>query len=207
MDPNSQVGSSPGSTWNWTNATGLTTQKSQNVENGPVLQPKTQHLKFIILAPIKYLSSDCIVTWSILRLCHFSRSFTILSQICDQINIRWVAIENLRISNEIWSYFTVIKLILVRSQIWQREVEELLMLHNLHIDHVMIQSKLRYITGGEDAGNAKWNRSAVPTRSTWCGFMSSPGNHSALVTQVGLLGGSWPWTAAFGSVPTQMEAR
>jgi len=36
--------------------------KTQTVAIGPVLPPKFRHFKSRILAPIKYLSSDCIVT-------------------------------------------------------------------------------------------------------------------------------------------------
>jgi len=45
------------------------------------------------LAPIQYLSFNRIVTWSICRLCSFSRSFTSHSQICDQTDIHWVAVR------------------------------------------------------------------------------------------------------------------
>jgi len=102
--------------------------------------PKTPHFKFTILAPIKYLSSDRIMTWSVRRLCSFSFSFTSHCPICDQTNIRWVAIENPPISGKISLNFTASQWILVLSQIWQREVKEQLKLHNLHTDHVMIRS-------------------------------------------------------------------
>jgi len=45
------------------------------------------------LAPIKYLSCDRIVTWSIRRLCGFRRSFTSHFQICDLTDFRWVVVK------------------------------------------------------------------------------------------------------------------
>jgi hypothetical protein len=62
MGANSRAGSVYGSTRNQTVATGLTTQQTQTVGDGPVLPPKTRHFKFTIFAPIKYLSSDRIMT-------------------------------------------------------------------------------------------------------------------------------------------------
>jgi len=44
-------------------------------------------------APIKYLSSDHIMTWSVRSLCCFSRSFTSRSQICDWTNICWFIVK------------------------------------------------------------------------------------------------------------------
>jgi len=63
--------------------------------------PKTRHFKSTILAPIKYLSSDRIVTWSVRRLCSFSPSCPSRSQIWDPTSIRWVAIENPHFSPDI----------------------------------------------------------------------------------------------------------
>jgi hypothetical protein len=60
--PNSRVGSGSGSTRNRTVATGLTTRKTRPTGNGPVLPPKTRHLNITTLPPIKYLSSDRIMT-------------------------------------------------------------------------------------------------------------------------------------------------
>jgi hypothetical protein len=60
--PNSRVGSESGSTRNRTVATGLTTRKTRPTGNGPVLPPKTRHFNITTLPPIKYLSSDCIMT-------------------------------------------------------------------------------------------------------------------------------------------------
>jgi hypothetical protein len=51
-------------------------------------------------APIKYLGSDRMMTWSICRLCNFSPSFTSRCQICDWTNICWIAVKEGDISAE-----------------------------------------------------------------------------------------------------------
>jgi len=143
------------------------------------------------MAPIEYLSSDCIVTWSIRRLCNLCRSFTSHCLICDQTNICWVAIENRQISYELWRYFTAIQRILVWLQIWKREVKELLNLQNLSIDNVRIQSECRYSIGAKVAGIIKWNRSPVSPQPKHRIYMSRLGNNWELFIRSGLLGGSW----------------
>jgi len=45
-----------------------------------------------------------------------------------------------------------------------REVKERPMLHNLHTDHVMIRSELKYLIGAKVVGTVKWNRGPVRTR-------------------------------------------
>jgi len=151
----SRVGSGYNSTRNRTVATGLTTRTTRTIGNGPVLPPKTRHFKFTILPPIKYLSSDCIMTWSVRTLCSFNRSFTSRCHICDRTNIHWVAIENPPISRKITRYFTAIQRILVRSQIWLWEVKERLEMHNVRTDHVMIRSELKYLIGVKGGGTVK----------------------------------------------------
>jgi len=138
---------------------GFTTWKTQTIGNGLVLPPKTRHFKFTILAPIKYLSSDCTMTWSVRTLSSFGRSLTSHCQICDQTNIRWVAIKNLQILLKIWCYFAGIQRILTWSQIEKREVEERVTLHNLHLYHVIIRWDLKFLIGAKIAGTVKWNRS------------------------------------------------
>jgi len=117
--------------------------KSWTVAIRPVLPPKTWHFNLTTLAPIKYLSSDHIVPWSIRTLCRISRSSTSRFQICETTNICWVGIENTRFSHQIMRYFTVIQQISVASQISMWEVKGVLTLHNLHIDHVTMWSELR----------------------------------------------------------------
>jgi hypothetical protein len=150
------------------------------------------------VAPIKCLSSDRIVTWSVGRLSSFSPSFTSRSRICGLTNIRRVAIENPWISPKLWCYFTAIQWILVQSQIWQQEVKDRPKLHNLYTDHIVIRSELEYSIGGNVAGTVIWNRGTGSTRPTNHGFMSSPGNKPAETERVGLLGGSWPGPGTSG---------
>jgi len=139
---------------------------------------------------VKYSSSDRIITWSVRRLCSFSCSFTSCCQISDRTNIRWVAIENPPISRKISRYFTAIQWILVRSQIGQRDVKEKLKLHNLHTDHVMIRSELKYLIGAKVGGTVKWNRSPGTTRPQNHGFISGPDNNPAKTKRVGFFAGS-----------------
>jgi len=164
--------------------------KTRTVSIGPVLPPKTRHLKCPILAPIKYLSSDHIITWWIRRFCSFSRSFTCRCQICYSTNIRGVAIENPRISLEICPYFTATQPISVGLHIWMLEVEDLVKPHNLRIHHGMIRSELKNLIGAKVGGNIIWNCGPGSTRPKNCGFMSGLGNKLALVNRVGLRGGS-----------------
>jgi len=152
MVPNSWVGSGSGSNLKSNRCNGSYHMKTRTVAIGPVLPPKTWHFNIKSLAPIKYLSSDGIMTQSICKLCSFMRTFTSRFQICDRTNIHWVAIESLQISLEIWLYFTAILRILVRSQIWKREVKERIKLHNLHIDHVTIWPELKYLIGATGVG-------------------------------------------------------
>jgi len=152
---NSRVGSGSGSTWNRTVATGLDTLKTRPSGNGPVLPTKTRQIDITTLSPMKYLSSDCIMTWSVCRLCSSSRSFASRSQICDPTNICLVAIENLLVLLTICPFFTATHRISVRSQIGKQEVKEQPDQHNLHTDHVTIQWQLKYLIGGQGFGNIK----------------------------------------------------
>jgi len=71
-----------------------------------------------------------------------------------------------------------------------KEAKELLELHNLHTDHVMIRLELKYLIGGKAAGTVIWNCGPGSTRPKNRGFMSGPGNKPAKTERVGLLGGS-----------------
>jgi len=118
--PNSRVGSGFGYSNNRTVATGLITRKPRPVGYWLVLSPKTRHFNITSLPQIKYWSSDCIMTWSVRRLCRSSRSFTSQSQICHMTNIRWVANENRLVSFRICPFFTATQWISVGSQIGKR---------------------------------------------------------------------------------------
>jgi len=151
---------------------------------------KSWHFKFTLLAPIKYLSSNHIRTWSRRSMCSFSSCFTSRCQICDRTIIGWIGIENTQISPTIWCYFTAIQRILVRSQIRKREVTGRLTLHNVCIDCVMIPSELRYSIGAKVAGTFRWNCGPSSTRPHYRGFMSGLGNNPAKRTPIGYLDGS-----------------
>ena len=147
--PNSQVGSGFGSNQNWTIATGLTKRKTRTVGNVVVLPPKTRHSKSTIFAPINYLSSDRIMTWSVRELSSFSPSFTCRIQIWDRTNNRAGAIEIPRNSLKNCLHSTTTQQISVRSRIWMREVKEGPKLHSLRTDHVTIRSELKYLIGAK----------------------------------------------------------
>ena len=159
-------------------ATVLPHEKPGPLAFWPVSTSKQGLCKPRCFAPIKYLSSDRIMTWCIRRLCSFSRSFTSRFQICDPSNTRWVAVENPRISVKIYPYLTATQQISVGSQFWQREVKDRLNLHNLYIHHVMIRSELRYLIGAKNVGTAKWTRGSVSTRPNNTGFRFGPGKNS-----------------------------
>jgi len=101
------------------------------------------------LPPIRYLSSDRIVTGSVRKSCIFSPSFTSRCQICDWANIRWIAVKYSDISAEKCGFSIATQRILVGSPIWEREEKEGLTLHNLRTNHVTIRSELRYLIGAK----------------------------------------------------------
>jgi len=153
--PNSWFGSGSGSNLEPDCCNGFCHTKTQNVAIEPVVQPKSRRFNLTTFAPIKYLSSDCIVTWSVHRLCISSRSFPSRFQKCDATNIRCVGIENPQISHQIWPYFTATQQIVVASKFWMREVKELLKLHNLRTDHVMIRSEPKNLIGAKEPRKLK----------------------------------------------------
>jgi len=189
---NRQVGSGSGSNPEPNRCNGTYHTKTRTVAIEPVLLPETRHYKSTIFAPIKYFSSDRIVTWSVGKLCCFSPSFTSRSRICGRTNIHRVAIEIPRIWPGKWRYFTVIRWILVQSQICQREVKERLKLHNQRTDHIVIRSELKYSIGAKVAGTVIWNRSQGSTLPKHRAFMSGPGNKPTKTERVGSLDGSRP---------------
>ena len=147
MGPKARFGSGSGSNPEPDRCNGFYHTKTWTIAIGLVLPPKTRHFYLTTFTQIKYLSSDHIVTWSVHRLCIISRSFTFRFQNCDATNIRCVAIENPSIAHEIWCYFTATQRILVISQFWIQEVKELLKVHNLHTNHVMIWSEPKNFIG------------------------------------------------------------
>jgi len=153
--------------------------KTRTVAIGPVLPPKTQYFNLTTWPLIKYFSYDHIVIWWIRRLCSFSCSFTSHYQICDPTNVGGVAIEKPRISLKMCPNFTATQQISVGSQIWMLEGKERQIVHNLRIDHVTIQSELRYVIGAKGARTMIWNHHPGATWPENSGFKSSPGNNCA----------------------------
>jgi len=160
-------------------ATVLPHEKPGPLAFGPVFTSKPGLCKPRWFAPIKYLSSDRIMTWCIRRLCSCSRSFTSRFQICDPSTIHWVVVENPRWSVKIYVYFTATQRISVGSQFWKREVKDRLKLHNLCIHHVMLRSELKYLIAAKNVGTAKWTSGPVHTWPKNTGFRFGPGNKPA----------------------------
>ena len=177
--PNCRIGSGSGSGPQPNRCNGSYHTKPRTVAIGPVSPPKSRHFNITTLAPIKNLISDHIVTWSVCRLFSSRRSFTSRVEIWDPTNIRWVAIENPKMSCKISLYFIATQRISVRSQICKREVKEGPELHNLHTDHLVIRSELKYLIAAKAAGTMKME--------PWSGYnpannrriMSGPGNKPA----------------------------
>jgi len=111
---------------------------------GRFYHQKPWHFKSTIFAPIKSLSYDRIMTWSVRKLSSFSPSFTSRIWICNRTNNRGGAIDNPRYSLKNSLYFTATQRISVRSQIWMREMKEGPKLIILRTDHVTIRWKLIY---------------------------------------------------------------
>jgi len=149
MGPNSRFGSGSGS--------------DPDPDHGNRYPPNTRHTNTTFLAPIKYLSSDPIVGWSVRRLPSSSPWFPSRSDICNRTNIGWVAIENPQFSAERAPSFRAFQRILVQSQIWQREVKEGLKLLNLDIDHILKRSEPKYWIGPTVAITVLWNCGPVWT--------------------------------------------
>ena len=150
--------------------------KTPTVAIGPVLPPTTRHFNLTTLTPIKYLSSDRIVTWSVHRLCSFTSSFSSRVQICDPTNIRGVAIENPRISLRFGPFFTATQRISVGSQIWMPRVKELIILHNLRTDHVAVCSELTNLIGAKAVGtvNLEPNQTKPQVKTRTAGRLPGP---------------------------------
>ena len=139
----------PPSNPNWVIVTGVVPGPEYNLWfSGRVNTRMRFHfLVPLTLAPIKYRSSDCIVTWLIRWMCSFSSSSTCCFQIWDRTNIRSIGVKQHHIPSNIHRFSIVTEQILIWSQIWRWEVREQLTVRNLRIDHVTIRSELRYIIG------------------------------------------------------------
>jgi len=143
---------------------------------------------------MKYLSSDRIVTWSVHRLCSFTSSFTSRFKTCNPTNIRGVAIENPQISLRIGPFFTATHWISVRWQIWMLEVKELIILHNLHTDHVAVWSELTYLIVSKADGTVKLGPrfGSNPAKFPW--FYVRAGQQPTKIEAVPTFGRLWDRT-------------
>jgi len=154
--------------------------KAQTVATGPVLPPKTRHLNLPTWATIKYLSSDCIVTSSICRLCSFSRSFTSRIQISDLTNILGAALGNPQISLTVRPYFTATQRISVGSQVSMLEVKELIKLRNVRSQYVTIWSALKNFIAAKAVGTEELELWSGSNQATIPQFYYRTGSQPAL---------------------------
>jgi hypothetical protein len=67
-----------------------------------------------------------------------------------------------------------------------------LKLHNLHTDHIVIRSELKYLIGAKVARKIIWQCGPASTWASNGWFMSGSGNNPNKTEWVGLFGGSWP---------------
>jgi len=94
-------------------------------------------------APMKYLRSQSVMKWSVCRLCSLSCLSTSWLQISDRTNIRWIAKKYRDILLFIRQLLIATQRLLVRSQIWQCELNERPMLHSIRTDHVIIRLEFK----------------------------------------------------------------
>jgi len=182
----------------------LTTQNTRTVAFGPVSTGKPGPCKPGIFPAIKDWSSDRIARWSICKWCGFRSSFTCWSGILNPSIIRCVAVENPRFASEFECYLVATQQILIGVQIANPGVKELLTLHLLRTDHVMICLELEDLIEAKIVGTTNWNHSPVGTKPKAHRSMSGPGNNPALVRQCA-------WRVLTGTgvsvpVPTRTEA-
>jgi hypothetical protein len=71
-----------------------------------------------------------------------------------------------------------------------REEKERVNQENLHLQHVMIRSELRYLVGAKGVGTVKLYHGVGTTQLKNCRVMSSPGNNPAKTTPFRCLAGS-----------------
>jgi len=108
------------------------------------------------LAPIQYFNSHRIATWSIHEMCRLMPYFISHSQIWDQVNMHWVALEISRISPQNDLVFIATQPLLIRLQLREWEMKEGIQLHMSRIDYVVIRWELQFLIGARhvDFGGA-----------------------------------------------------
>jgi len=99
---------------------------------------------------MRHLSSDCIATRSVHRLCSLRSSFTSSIQICNPTDIGWAAVKYTQNWSEFDGFSITTERLFVRSQVWMWDAQELLKLHNLRTDHVTIRPELTYLIGAKN---------------------------------------------------------
>jgi len=102
------------------------------------------------LAPIIYLNSDRIATSSIREMCRLMPCFISHSQICDHINIDWVALKLSWKSRQNDRDSIATPQQLVRLPIGKWHMKEGIKLHISHIDYLAMRWELQYLIGARD---------------------------------------------------------
>jgi len=76
---------------------------------------------------------------------------------------------------------------MIGSQIEEYEVKQHLTLHLVHIYHIVIRSKLRYLIGAKGLSPWEWGSAVWLARAKHRGFISGPGNNPSKTEQVKFL--------------------
>jgi hypothetical protein len=162
--------------WNWTgwSSSGCYPENrgTHRVRGRVGTGPRFHFTVTSTLAPIKYLSSDHIATWSIRDLCRLMPYFISLSQMDDWINIRGAAVKFSRKSRQNDRVFIATPWQLVRLQIAAQEIKEGIKLHISHIDYVTILSEHKYLIGVGKVDFCGWGLCGNPLQRS--GSRSEP---------------------------------
>jgi len=134
-----------------------------------------------------YFNSHCITTWSRREMCRLMPCFISNSQICDRINIRWVAWKLSQISRKNYRVSIAAQRPLIWLQIGEREMKEGIKRHILCIDYVAIRLELQYLTGAQNV--VFWGAGYVwkPVATVW----NRTGNLDPLLTLHNPMAGEW----------------
>jgi hypothetical protein len=134
------------------------------------------------LAPIKYLNSDCIATWSLFEMCRLMPYFVSHSQICDWTSIHWVALKLSRNTRQNDRVSIATPRELVRLQIGEREMREGIKLHISRIDYVTIQWELQYLIEARNVDFCGVSFVWKPVATVWFRVRPWPGTKPGLWT-------------------------
>ena len=135
--------------WNWTGWSGLGCyheNRGSQLDWGQVRTRLRFHFRVpTTLARIKHLNSHRIAIWSIRGMCRMMPCFISHSQICDRINIHWVALKLSQIPCQNDRVSIATQRLLIWFQIGQWGMKEGITLHISHIDYVAIRWELQYL--------------------------------------------------------------